>query len=693
MMPRDTERDEQTLGLAENRAHPRVNVHSLAYIELGEGNAGLILNISETGIAIQAVESVSTNYLPRMHFRLPKTEFPIQISGKVVWQIKSKKEVGIEFDAISDQARDVIRKWIAAEENRQTESEEIHQRTLEEFVKPVSQATAFQKYPSESGDEDLEVPVPTTPSEPSTIDSPPTEAEPENFSSVAEVPRILETAPPLQFPAPGRLPDRWRPEPKILATHAAIERPPTDRGSRRIFGAAAWNPQPTVPNFGIEPTQNRPWWPYVLVVILLVAVGAAGVTTFDPGLADSARIQAWLVSITSPLKLKHAPPNGATQTQQANATSPNASPSTAAQVPAVPPATQPNLLVTTQNGSANVQSNEPSNAAPTGATRTSEAPGNNTNVPSAQQPVPTTDSGRSDASELNPAATTGSSQPASGIQSQTQSGAAYGGNEVPTRSIQNLVPPTNRSAGSQRSLPADTRVSSRGSEPSPQTANSPNQTVGRRAHADSEALQAWRAQTTLPSPSSSAPTSTSRAPNRAPARQSNLFEDANANSAPYVASRSGAATQSPSTAPQVFVVEMPGYPTIPVPPSTPLGGVPSGSVAANSQLHAIWVPTNLEWAQQYLPGNLGVGRLLSSYSPAYPSEAAREGIQGTVKLDVTVATDGTVRSVHVLAGPAILAQAAASAVRDWRYGASFLAGQPVETQQYVSLTFRLTPAR
>ncbi|HKS67713.1 MAG TPA: energy transducer TonB [Candidatus Acidoferrales bacterium] len=88
-----------------------------------------------------------------------------------------------------------------------------------------------------------------------------------------------------------------------------------------------------------------------------------------------------------------------------------------------------------------------------------------------------------------------------------------------------------------------------------------------------------------------------------------------------------------------------------------------------------------------------MGRLVSSYSPAYPIEAAREGIEGVVKLDVTVGVDGTVRSVHVVGGPAMLSSAAVSAVRDWRYSETFLAGQAVESQHYVSMVFRLASAR
>lgn len=714
MMPRDTERDEQAPGLAETRAHPRVKVHSLAYIELGQENAGLILNISETGMAIQAVQNLSANYLPRMHFRLPHTEALIQTSGKVVWQIKSKKELGIEFDAISEQTRDVIRKWIAAEENQQSESEEIHQRTLSDYVKPVPQATAFQKYPSESGDEVMEVPVPMTAPELSTIDPPAMQPAIENAApSLANAPRVAEPPAPIAFPAaPRRLPDRWRPEPKASETRASIQRPAPNRQPEQIFGNASWNRRPTVPASRIESADKHPRWPYALVIILLFAVALVGITTLDPGLIDTAGIEAWIAGTAASFKLKHAPSPNTTQTQQASNTSPNANAALPATTAPLPPAGQSQAPPATQNSAADVPSTSPSDASPAAA-QASQPTDNDANAPSTQSPPPNADSSRSDGSESNPAATTSTpNQPGNAIapQSQrqsdrpqtvrTQPAPAYGREvptrEVPTRSIEsgareNGARSTNKQyAGSRSPASTNNQAPLHAAQPNAQTGNAQNQTPARQPRPDSEALQAWRAQTTPPSSSDSAPSSTSGAQNRRSA-QSNQFQNPYANSAAVAPAEKPA--QNATTQPQAFIVEMSGYPSSPVPPSMPLAGVPSGSVAANSQLHAIWVPINLEWARQYLPGNLGVGRLLSSYSPAYPIEAAREGVQGTVKLDVTIAMDGTIRSVRVLGGPPILAHAAVSAIRDWRYGESFLAGQPIETQQYVSIVFRLTSSR
>jgi len=106
-------------------------------------------------------------------------------------------------------------------------------------------------------------------------------------------------------------------------------------------------------------------------------------------------------------------------------------------------------------------------------------------------------------------------------------------------------------------------------------------------------------------------------------------------------------------------------------------------------LHAIRVSSELPARSSQLVGNLQIGELISSYSPAYPIGAAREGIEGTVRLDVIVARGGTVRSVQIMSGPPMLASSAANAVRDWRYGETFLSGQAIETEQYVTIVFRL----
>jgi TonB family protein len=56
--------------------------------------------------------------------------------------------------------------------------------------------------------------------------------------------------------------------------------------------------------------------------------------------------------------------------------------------------------------------------------------------------------------------------------------------------------------------------------------------------------------------------------------------------------------------------------------------------------------------------------------PVYPPEAKKAGIQGIVRLRVTINKDGTVLDLRVLSGPPQLAKAALEAVVQWRYSQS-----------------------
>jgi len=65
--------------------------------------------------------------------------------------------------------------------------------------------------------------------------------------------------------------------------------------------------------------------------------------------------------------------------------------------------------------------------------------------------------------------------------------------------------------------------------------------------------------------------------------------------------------------------------------------------------------------------NTGKRRVVESVTPAYPMLARTLALAGIVKVDVLVAPDGSVRTMEVKAGHPILVQAAANAVRRWRW--------------------------
>src|SRR5271167_2889053 len=81
----------------ERRSHPRHGVRSLAYIELDEGNGGILLNVSESGLAVQAVTPLIDEFLPHMRLQLSQTAAPIAAVGQIMWTANSRKVAGIRF--------------------------------------------------------------------------------------------------------------------------------------------------------------------------------------------------------------------------------------------------------------------------------------------------------------------------------------------------------------------------------------------------------------------------------------------------------------------------------------------------------------------------------------------------------------------------------------------------------------------
>ena len=80
----------------------------------------------------------------------------------------------------------------------------------------------------------------------------------------------------------------------------------------------------------------------------------------------------------------------------------------------------------------------------------------------------------------------------------------------------------------------------------------------------------------------------------------------------------------------------------------------------------------------------------SRVQPAYPEEALRDGVQGTVLLRVVVTADGMVGSVEIFRSPfrgESLAQAAVDAVRQWRYQPAQLQGRSVACRIMQTVSF------
>ena len=86
-------------------------------------------------------------------------------------------------------------------------------------------------------------------------------------------------------------------------------------------------------------------------------------------------------------------------------------------------------------------------------------------------------------------------------------------------------------------------------------------------------------------------------------------------------------------------------------------------------------------AAQEAPG--GSRKVVTRVVPQYPGLARTMNIQGTVRLDVLVASNGKVTSVEVTGGHPVLAQSAQDALRQWKWEPA-----PRETHEIVEMRFK-----
>lgn len=79
-------------------------------------------------------------------------------------------------------------------------------------------------------------------------------------------------------------------------------------------------------------------------------------------------------------------------------------------------------------------------------------------------------------------------------------------------------------------------------------------------------------------------------------------------------------------------------------------------------------------------------KLVTRVEPEYPAILRQKAIGGTVRLRVTVRPDGAVKQVEIIGGNSILAEAAARAVKQWRYAQA-------EKEAVIQVSVHFDPAK
>jgi TonB family protein len=94
-------------------------------------------------------------------------------------------------------------------------------------------------------------------------------------------------------------------------------------------------------------------------------------------------------------------------------------------------------------------------------------------------------------------------------------------------------------------------------------------------------------------------------------------------------------------------------------------------------------------APKPIGGKVEMARLISSTPPVYPPLARSQGVEGDVTLDALIDETGRVTRIKTISGPILLQDAAAAAVRQWKYEPATLDGKAVPIHLTVTVKFRI----
>ena len=102
----------------ERRFYPRVTPSAPIYVAFGPNNLGTLLNVSENGLLVATPSGLELNSVYRVFLTLNGAPSAITVSVRTIWTDKSQSTSGIQLLDLSEQHREQIREWVAAQTYR-----------------------------------------------------------------------------------------------------------------------------------------------------------------------------------------------------------------------------------------------------------------------------------------------------------------------------------------------------------------------------------------------------------------------------------------------------------------------------------------------------------------------------------------------------------------------------------------------
>jgi hypothetical protein len=93
------------------RNFPRQTLRSLSYVKLDESNGGIVRDLTEAGMAVQAVAPLQVGKEVTLRFELLSPRVRVDTRGRVAWS-DSNGQGGIEFTDLQPRTRRSLRDWL-----------------------------------------------------------------------------------------------------------------------------------------------------------------------------------------------------------------------------------------------------------------------------------------------------------------------------------------------------------------------------------------------------------------------------------------------------------------------------------------------------------------------------------------------------------------------------------------------------
>jgi TonB family protein len=99
----------------ERRVYARLSLSALAYLDIGSDNGGIVVNISEGGLEVQAVNPLGHRLSLKLRIQPPGSQSRIETEARIAWLGGGQKQAGLCFLGMPADVRVQVREWIRSE--------------------------------------------------------------------------------------------------------------------------------------------------------------------------------------------------------------------------------------------------------------------------------------------------------------------------------------------------------------------------------------------------------------------------------------------------------------------------------------------------------------------------------------------------------------------------------------------------